>query len=513
MTAHVNAQGIRLSELLGGFVSVTQKEDRVVTNISLDSRFIEEGGLFLACLGGSVHGLDFADQALGEGAAAIVWEPDGVVNERKAERLAAEVDIPLLRVENLARRASLLAARFYGYPSRSMTVVGITGTNGKTSVSHLLAQALEPDTPTGIIGTLGAGFVGALIDTGFTTPDAVTLQSLLAQLKTEGAKALVMEVSSHALAQDRAAAIHFDLAVFTNISRDHFDFHGTMSNYFAAKQRLFHMPDLRCAVINLDDPFGPELLDSLAADVDAVVYSVSPEACPPDGISGWIRAEVILPAADGMEIHFSSQWGGGVLHTSLMGRFNASNLLAALSVLLYKGWPLEQALAKLSKATTVEGRLERFGNDGRPCVVVDFAHTPDALENVLLAVRSHCASRMTIVFGCGGDRDRGKRPQMGRIAEQYADSIIVTDDNPRGEESRAIIDQILAGMEHPEQARVEANRAEAIRLAVLSAGAEDLVLVAGKGHETYQQIGDRKLPFSDREQVIQALDDWQDGGN
>ncbi|RDH87976.1 MAG: UDP-N-acetylmuramoyl-L-alanyl-D-glutamate--2,6-diaminopimelate ligase [endosymbiont of Escarpia spicata] len=513
MTAHVNAQGILLSELLGGFVSVTPKEDRVVTNISLDSRFIEEGGLFLACLGGSVHGLDFADQAIGQGAAAIVWEPDGVVNERKAERLAAEVDIPLLRVENLARQASLLAARFYGYPSRSMTVIGITGTNGKTSVSHLLAQALEPDTPTGIIGTLGAGFAGALIDTGFTTPDAVTLQSLLAQLKTEGAKALVMEVSSHALAQDRTAAIHFDIAVFTNISRDHFDFHGTMSNYFAAKQRLFHMPDLCCAVINLDDPFGPELLDSLAADVDAVVYSVSPEACPPDGISGWIRAEVILPAADGMDIHFSSQWGRGVLHTSLMGRFNASNLLAALSVLLYKGWTLEQALAKLSKATTVEGRLERFGNDDRPCVVVDFAHTPDALENVLLAVRSHCASRMTIVFGCGGDRDRGKRPQMGRIAEQYADSIIVTDDNPRGEESRAIIDQILAGMEHPEQARVEANRAEAIRLAVLGAGAEDLVLVAGKGHETYQQIGDRKLPFSDREQVIQALDDWQDGGN
>jgi UDP-N-acetylmuramoyl-L-alanyl-D-glutamate--2,6-diaminopimelate ligase len=469
--------GPLLSELLDGIVQVPASLDRQISSLALDSRSLQSGGLFLACQGASSHGLNFVEQALEQGVAAIAWEPDGADIDVKAGSLQERLDLPLLP--------------FYANPSRHMRVVGITGTNGKTSVSHLLAQALHPDKPCGIVGTLGVGYVKSLAATGYTTPDAVSLQAVLADLKNKGAKAVAMEVS---------------------ISRDHFDYHGNMENYAAAKQRLFHMPGLRSAVINLDDPMGAELLATLAAGVDVLVYSLNPDQALPQGVAGWVRAESVLPKASGLEITLSSHWGEGVLHSSLLGRFNAANLLAVLLVLLDQGVDLPDALERLAEVTTVAGRMEAYGGSDRPTVVIDYAHTPDALEKALQALRGHCSGELMVVFGCGGDRDRGKRPQMGGAAERLADRVIVTDDNPRTEPGDRIVDEILTGMTRRDQVKVERHRAKAIQQAVAAAMPGDLVLVAGKGHEDYQQVGTQKLPFSDQQQVLSALAAWK-GGN
>jgi UDP-N-acetylmuramoyl-L-alanyl-D-glutamate--2,6-diaminopimelate ligase len=504
--------GPLLSELLDGIVQVPASLDRQISSLALDSRSLQSGGLFLACQGASSHGLNFVEQALEQGVAAIAWEPDGADIDVKAGSLQERLDLPLLPIPRLGRLASLIAARFYANPSRHMRVVGITGTNGKTSVSHLLAQALHLDKPCGIVGTLGVGYVKSLAATGYTTPDAVSLQAVLADLKNKGAKAVAMEVSSHALDQDRATAVHFDSAVFTNISRDHFDYHGNMENYAAAKQRLFHMPGLRSAVINLDDPMGAELPATLAAGVDVLVYSLNPDQALPQGVAGWVRAESVLPKTRGLEITLSSHWGQGVLHSSLLGRFNAANLLAVLLVLLDQGVELADALERLAEVTTVAGRMEAYGGSDRPTVVIDYAHTPDALEKALQALRGHSSGELIVVFGCGGDRDRGKRPQMGEAAQRLADRVIVTDDNPRTESGDRIVDEILGGMFDRDQVKVERNRAKAIQQAVAAAMPGDLVLVAGKGHEDYQQVGTQKLPFSDQQQVLSALAAWK-GGN
>jgi UDP-N-acetylmuramoyl-L-alanyl-D-glutamate--2,6-diaminopimelate ligase len=486
--------------------------DREITGLTLDSRSVQPGMLFLACQGTQSHGLDYAEQAQQRGAAAIAWESDQVELEAQADMRTQRLVIPLLRIPQLARLASLIAARFYTFPSRHLHVIGITGTNGKTSVSHLLAQALQPEQTCGIIGTLGVGYGESLTATGFTTPDAVTLQQVLAQMRDSGAKYVAMEVSSHALDQDRAAAVHFNSAVFTNLSRDHFDYHGSMENYAAAKQRLFHMPDLRSAVINLDDSLGVELLAGLAAGVDPLVYSLDPDQAIPSGVAGWVRADAVRPTPSGLEISLSSHWGSGVLHSSLLGRFNAANLLAVLLVLLDQGIPLSQAMHKLSQVNTVAGRMEVYGGGDRPSVVIDYAHTPDALEKALQALHSHCAGKLWAVFGCGGDRDRGKRPQMGEVAERLADQVILTDDNPRTEPGGSIIEEILRGMRQPARVQLERDRGRAIHMAVAAAAAADLVLVAGKGHEDYQIVGQQRLPFSDQQQVLAALNAWHTGG-
>ncbi|MGD8931467.1 MAG: UDP-N-acetylmuramoyl-L-alanyl-D-glutamate--2,6-diaminopimelate ligase [Chromatiales bacterium] len=503
---------INLANLLQGLIAVPAELDREVSGLTLDSRAVQPGSLFLACQGGQSHGLDYAEQAHRQGAVAIAWEPWNKELEDRAEAIARRLPMPLLRIPKLARLASLIAARFYDFPSRHMQVVGITGTNGKTSVSHLLAQTLQPQMPCGIIGTLGVGYRESLTATGFTTPDAVTLQQVLAELKLQGAKLVAMEVSSHALDQDRAAAVHFTTAVFTNISRDHFDYHGNMENYAAAKQRLFHMPGLHSAVINLDDSMGAELPASLASGVDALVYTLNPDQAIPADAAGWVRADSVRPTAAGLEISLSSHWGGGVLHSSLLGRFNAANLLAVLLVLLDQGLTLQQALHRLSRASTVAGRMEAYGGADRPTVVIDYAHTPDALEKALQALHSHCSGTLWVVFGCGGDRDRGKRPQMGELAERLAHRVVLTDDNPRTEAGEGIIREILAGIRQPERIAVERDRARAIRQTIASARPGDLVLVAGKGHEDYQIVGRQRLHFSDQEQVMAALQAWSSYG-
>ncbi len=505
LTAHPTLAG-----LLTGLLELDPALDREILGLTLDSRQVKPGYLFLACAGSRQHGLIHAAQAIEQGAAAILWEPD----RGEGERLAAEwsdAPVPLLSVAGLSLQVSAIAGRFYDNPSQRMCVYGITGTNGKTSISQLLAQALSDEVPCGIMGTLGYGFPGALRATGLTTPDAVSVQRLLAEMRQQGALAMTMEVSSHALDQGRAEAVSFDGAIFTNLSRDHYDYHGSRENYAAAKQRLFRMPDLGFAVINYDDEEGRRLYAELPAGVEPMLYTLDPQARLPDGLSGWVSARSITPTGSGMEIALACHRGEGVLKSRLLGRFNASNLLAVLLVLLLRGWDLERALRVMERLQTVPGRMQLFGGQAQPTVVVDYAHTPDALEKALQAVRVHCAGRLSVVFGCGGDRDRGKRPLMGGLAERLADRVYVTDDNPRSEPSAGIIEEILAGIQQPERVVVEADRGRAIRRAIAEAAVGDLVLVAGKGHEDYQLAAGETLHFDDREQVAQALAEWQGG--
>ncbi len=495
-----------LSTLLSNRVRVRPSQDPAISSISSDSRTVVPGSLFLACAGEQQHGLDFVLQVLEQGAAAILCEPGGDWPQAQIDALATEIAVPLLSMEGLSQQLSQLAGRFYGEPSHEMKVIGITGTNGKTSCSQFLAEALQASMRCGIVGTLGSGFPGALQAGRHTTPEPVVLQSILAELRDQGAQAVAMEVSSHALQQGRVAAVRFECAVLTNLSRDHLDFHGDMAGYAAAKQRLFEQPGLRCAVLNLDDPFGWSLLERLPETVRVVAYGLSrPDRPLPGRIKDWLWSQAIKPTRQGMHIQLESSWGAGVIDSRLLGRFNVSNLLAVLAVLLEQGVPMAQALQRLSALCRVPGRMECFGGGEQPLVVVDYAHTPDALEQAITALRPHCTGRLICLLGCGGDRDSGKRPLMGALAERLCDRVIVTDDNPRNEDGDQIVADILAGMSRPDAVQVQRNRAEAINRAVAESQAGDLVLVSGKGHETTQLCGDLSLCFSDREQVQKAL--------
>lgn len=497
---------ISLSQLLAGLATVDKDQDREITGLALDSRRTRTGDLFFACSGGVAHGLDFALHAVEQGAAAIVYDS---LSQPRVAALRAVLSgplaerMPLFAVTDLAEHVGEIAARFYHHPSRDQFVIGVTGTNGKTSCSHYLAQALSShEGGCGLIGTLGYGLYGHLAQGQHTTPDAVQLQSELATLYESGARQVVMEVSSHGLVQGRVAGVSFDAAVFTNLSQDHLDYHGDLDTYAAAKQRLFQVPGLRYAIINHDDDFGRRLqkllAGSSAAELQIMSYGFDQGAD--------IHAVPRRFDADGFELKVATPWGDGVLASHLLGRFNASNLLAALTTLLLMDIPLGEALVSLGQSRAVSGRMEHFGGaTGQPLVVVDYAHTPDALLQVLQTLREHCRGDLWCVFGCGGDRDRDKRPKMGAIAERVADRLIITDDNPRHEAGAAIIDDILAGIHDRQCVVVQRDRAAAITHAVQSATAGDVVLVAGKGHEEYQLVGDQILPFSDRRQVSQLL--------
>jgi UDP-N-acetylmuramoyl-L-alanyl-D-glutamate--2,6-diaminopimelate ligase len=476
---------VRLSTLLAGLGEAPPSFDPEIHGLTLDSRAVEPGFLFLAVPGRQADGRAYIGAALARGAVAVLYDADGVATQDYGARA---IGVPGLR-----RQVGVIASRFYGAPSRSLQVIGVTGTNGKTTTTHLLAQVLDaPERRCGLIGTLGSGFPGALDPSLHTTPDAVSVQRLMAGFVAAGAQAVCMEVSSHALDQGRVAGVTFDIAVFTNLTRDHLDYHGDMTAYAAAKAQLFDFPHLAAAVINADDLFGRELIER--AKTKVMSFGLD---------NGAVRARAVQPSIDGLEIEVSTPHGVTRLKSPLLGRFNAANLLAVLAVLLTTGMPLAEAAARLAHAQPVAGRMERFGGDGRPLVVVDYAHTPDALEQVLVALREHGTGKLLCVFGCGGDRDRGKRPQMGAIAERLADVVIVTNDNPRHEEPQAIIEEIVAGMRTTPT--VVAERADAIRAALAAAQPGDIVLVAGKGHEDYQQVGDRRLPYSDRDTVRALL--------
>nr|MDQ2694203.1 UDP-N-acetylmuramoyl-L-alanyl-D-glutamate--2,6-diaminopimelate ligase [Pseudomonadota bacterium] len=434
------------------------------------------------------------------GAMAVLWEPPyagpGVAR-----------DLPLLAVDGLSRQVGHIAGRFFGHPSRDLKVVGITGTDGKTSCAHFIAQALHgPRTPSAILGTLGYGVYGRTTPASHTTPEALTLHRLLAAFRDQGVAQVAMEVSSHALEQGRVAGVDFAAAVLTNVTRDHLDYHGSLGAYAAAKQRLFTDCRPAAAVLNLDDAVGRSLAGALAGGGRRVVgYGLG--ARPTDGLDGFVWGEDLQLYPAGLGLRISSSWGAAQLHAGLLGHFNASNLLAALAALLALELPLAEAVRRLSQATTVAGRMERFGGEGgRPLAVVDYAHTPHALERVLTALKEHLQGRLWCVFGCGGDRDPGKRPEMGAIAERYADHLIVTDDNPRREDPQRIVGQILAGMQNPAAAQVIRDRRQAILTALGGAAAADIILIAGKGHEDYQLLGAQRLPFSDRDVVRRWLE-------
>ncbi|MCC6207758.1 MAG: UDP-N-acetylmuramoyl-L-alanyl-D-glutamate--2,6-diaminopimelate ligase [Gammaproteobacteria bacterium] len=501
----VNPRPQRLSTLLQGLVAVDAGNDPEIAGLETDSRRIVPGDLFLACSGGRTHGAEYIDAAVRAGARAVVYEPDARVSLSMMEQCG----VPLVGIAGLGRQLGVIAARFYEDPSRDMLVIGITGTNGKTSVCHYLAQALLRDgAPCGVIGTLGYGAYGALRPGAYTTPDAVTLQAELAVMRAAGIRRVVMEVSSHALEQERVRGVAFDAAIFTNLTRDHLDYHGDLTAYAFAKQKLFLVPGLSYAVINEDDPFGRELQAGLARPIVGVSYGLGEGIGRVDGVR-YVRGAVARRDLSGMELRIRSSWGEGALHTALLGDFNVSNLLAVLAMLLLMELPFDEALARLENLGAVPGRMERFerANGSGPLVIVDYAHTPDALKQALQTLRPHSAGRLWCVFGCGGDRDRGKRPLMGAAAAHYADHVVVTSDNPRHESPQAIIEEILAGVERAEDVARIPDRAAALRHAIGSARPEDVILVAGKGHEDYQQVGDERLPFSDRDQVRRLLEE------
>lgn len=475
-----------------------QGESLGIEHLTLDSRQVRPGSLFLAVPGVHHDGREHIGQALQAGAIAVAYEcADGLYTEEVSRFGNQAAMVP---VAGLAQQLSAIAGRFFHEPSHNLGLVGITGTNGKTSVSQMLAQALSSmGKPCGVIGTLGSGLLPQLTDHGMTTPDAVSVQRQLAEMHDQGAGWVCMEVSSHALEQGRVAALEFDLAVFTNLSRDHLDYHGDMAHYAAAKAKLFDRP-LQAAIINLDDAFGLELIERSPSR--CFTYSLSnPKAD--------LYCSTIEYTSSGIRAALHTARRNATLESALLGEFNLANLLAVIGTLLALEVRLDRAVALAADLTPPAGRMQRLGGGDRPLVVIDYAHTPDALEKALAAVRAHVQGNLTCVFGCGGDRDNGKRPLMGQIAERNADRVLVTDDNPRSESSQHIIDQILAGMQRPESVSVTANRAEAIRTSILQAQAGDVILLAGKGHETYQEIDGVRHPFSDIEQAANALQEWE----
>ncbi len=479
-----------LHELLAGVVdSASSVPDLRIAGMTLDSRQVRKGDAFVALRGTQQHGMAFAAQAGEHGAAIVLAELRGPDDEKPAEFVPA---VPVIWIKDLRNHLGLLAARFHGDPSRRMTVIGVTGTNGKTSVVQMLAQALNHlGERSASIGTLGAGLHGALVAGERTTPDVISLQALLAAFAARDVTHVAMEVSSHALDQGRVDAVAFDLALFTNLTRDHLDYHGSMKAYGAAKERLFACEALKAAVVNVDDAFGHGLAARLPARLTRLRVSLG-------GSQAEVRAAEVRAHAAGLSFRLYTPWGEADVDSGLLGRFNVSNLLLVAAALGALGTPFEAIVQTLAAVQPVPGRMSRLGGQaGQPLVVVDYAHTPDALEQALMSVRAHCNGRVICVFGCGGERDSGKRPQMGAIAERMADCVVVTDDNPRGEDGDAIVAQILRGMRHAGKARVQRDRAAAITWACHQAGADDVVLIAGKGHEATQEIAGAKRPFDD----------------
>ena len=456
-----------------------------VSGIATDSRRVRPGDLFLAWRGLRHNGLDYIPAALRAGAAAVAIDA--------AESLAIDPPAPVVRIAGLRHRAGCIISRFFDEPSRSMRIFGVTGTNGKTTVTCLIARALAASgRRAALIGTLGQGQPAAPKPAAQTTPDALQLQALLAGWRGRFDD-VALEVSSHALDQGRVAGLLFDTAVFTNLSRDHLDYHADMEAYAAAKFRLFETPGLRQAIVNIDDPHGLKLRARLASNLAVVTYSAEART----------GAEVVChesePHGLGYRFRLLSPWGEARIQTRLPGRFNIDNNLAAFAALCAAGMPAREAASALSAISGIPGRMECFGAAGRPLLVVDYAHTPDALQKALWALRPHCRGRLHCVFGCGGERDSGKRPQMGAIAAALADQVILTSDNPRSEPPGEIIGQILQGIRERRAVVIEPDRAAAISRAFAGAARDDVILIAGKGHESAQIAGGRTLPFSDRE--------------
>ena len=479
-----------LATLLEGFADTSDISaiDLQVDGIALDSRKLGAGFLFLACAGENNHGLDFCRQAVAAGALAIAFDSS------TAKSLPRDVEIPLIPIERLADKAGTIADRFFGRPSEFLQIVAVTGTNGKSTVAWLLAQCLENlGTRCAYAGTLGYGVGDIASDDDMTSPDVVEMHRRLAGFVEQGAEVAAIEVSSHALAQQRVDALRFHTTLFTNLSRDHLDYHGDMRAYGETKARLFLEHSALRRIINLDSEFG----STLASRCPDEVITVSTNFDRVANGRPYVFVRSVVANEIGSEVAIESSWGGARLDIPLVGDFNVANAVLVLAYLLTQGVLLSDACAALTKVSAPPGRMQRVSASAGPAVYIDYAHTPSAIEVALRAIRAHTRGHLYCVFGCGGDRDAGKRPLMGRATERLADRIVITNDNPRGESPAAIIDGICAGLADVSKATIIEDRAAAIAWTIDQAVPGDVVLIAGKGHENYQIIGNERLDFSD----------------
>jgi UDP-N-acetylmuramoyl-L-alanyl-D-glutamate--2,6-diaminopimelate ligase len=466
--------------------------------ITSDSRRVEPGVAFAAYPGHVADGRKFVPDAIARGASAVLWDT-------RSFQWDASWRAPNLGIDHLQGRLGYIADFIYGSPSRRMWMTGVTGTNGKTSCAQWIAQALDMcGRRAAVLGTLGNGLVGALTPASHTTPDVTLFHELLAQFHAAGATAVAMEVSSHGLDQGRVNGATFDVALFTNLTRDHLDYHKTMAAYGGAKAKLFAWPGLRVAVINADDPFGQSLIDATRRRGQrTLTYGFG---------AADIAATPVSLDTSGIVLDVATPWGRSTLRSPVVGAFNAQNLLGVLGVLLASDVRLDDAVSALGRIAPPAGRMQRVGGQGKPLVVVDYAHTPDALEKALTALRPAVAQggELVCVFGCGGDRDAGKRPQMGAVAAAHADRIVVTSDNPRSEDPGEIANAVVRGVRDAGHRRwtIEVDRRAAIAQAVGAAKASDIVLIAGKGHETYQELQGKRTAFSDASEAEAALARW-----
>src|SRR3990167_357634 len=486
---------MKLSLLLQDIIFIPTHVDKDIYGLSLDSRQIKPGYLFIAVQSDVAEGHCYIDQAIANGAGVVLQEGECTEITMRAA--------PVISIPQLKDKLSLIAVRFFHYPANVLRIIGITGTNGKTSCSHFIAAALQgAQVPCGVIGTIGIGFPGKLEPAQLTTPDVINLQRYFYDFVCHGAQAIAMEVSSHGIAQDRIQGIHFDIGVFTNLTRDHLDYHGNMETYATVKQRFLTSLATQQLVINADDALGLRSITLLAEKKPVYAYSLIKPKYP---IVPYVYVDQVQLNLQGIIAMVYTPWGEGMLTLPLIGEFNLSNALAVLTTLCLYGIPFATALAQMAALQPVAGRMQLLGGSSAPNVVVDYAHTPDALDKVLMTLRRHCQGRLFCLFGCGGDRDQGKRPQMAKVAEQRADTIVVTNDNPRNEQPEYIVADIVKGFKYPERVLVQLDRSKAIQDIIELAAQGDWVLIAGKGAEMYQQIGATRIYFSDEEEVKRCL--------
>jgi UDP-N-acetylmuramoyl-L-alanyl-D-glutamate--2,6-diaminopimelate ligase len=461
-----------------------------INSITSDSRKVEKNSLFIAYPGANMDGREYIQDAIKKGASAVIWEEKGFAWN-------PNWDVKNVPVADLQFQAGHIASQFYQKPSEKLWMIGVTGTNGKTSVSHWIAQAMTYlHKQSAVIGTLGSGFIHALEPAQNTTPGPVDLQQMLNSFVSDGVEVVAMEASSHGLEQGRLNGVEFDLAVFTNLTQDHLDYHKTMQAYMQAKRRLFNWPTIKCSIVNVDDKNGKKMAAELKlAGSEVLTYGI---------LAGDVRATDIGYKDTHFTAHIVSQLGEADVSINLIGEFNVYNAMAVLATLLASKIPFKNAIEALQQLSPVRGRMQMFGGGDLPLVVVDYAHTPDALEKVLKALKPQTKSKLVCVFGCGGNRDVSKRTMMGHMVSKFVNAAVVTNDNPRNEDPDKIIQAIVSGMSG--NFLIEPDRAKAIAISILAAKAGDVVLVAGKGHEEYQEIEGIKHYFSDAEQVKLALE-------
>jgi len=492
---------VALDYLLEGFIDdglIEQCHGININALVQDNRKARSGNLFIAHQGYNTHGLLYAQDAVAKGVSVVLW--DGDLGNRDEILDSISNKVLCLHCEDLKYKVGAIASRYYDQPSLSLNTIGVTGTDGKTSIAHFLAQCLDAyDVHCGILGTLGNGFINDLHPTGLTTVDALLVQKTLSEIQLAGANHVVMEVSSHGLDQGRVNGVAFSVAVFSNMATDHLDYHGTLDNYAAAKKRLFFTPGLAAAVINLDDEFGRVLAKEVSDHVCVWGYSLEQDVSKYKGCADYfIHVKQITAFENGYHLSVKTPKGDADFDLPLLGRFNVSNALAVLSTLLVSNFSLQHAVSSLSAVQSVDGRVEIIAEPDKPVVVVDYAHTEQGLSAVCSSVREHFDGELWCVFGCGGDRDRSKRALMAKVAEKFADRIIVTTDNPRHEDPQAIIDEVMTGFASTDKVEAILDRRQAIDIAISNAQPQDVVLLAGKGHETSQIVGDVHIAFDDR---------------